>query len=216
MINEKQYLQDLKLHMDECLKSLKELDQEDPADHDTYVIIKKTADAEKDLREKYEVGARFNVIKSQLRALLEDVDKAVHLNQPPPPVEKKDSLGTNSKMVYVALFNAQGDKLYTWHKFLTPQALFDHSVNRPIYSTQEDIDAMLRSKANKQQQAYLEIAIDKNDLLDTSEASPSQNPTNFELLRIKQGSLKAENIRSFFHAGKKYSVSSDGKLSLKE
>lgn len=213
-MNEKQYLQDLKQHMDECIKELKELDQDELVDQDTFSIIKKTVEAEEILRKQHDVGVRFNVLRSQLRSLLDEVDKAIHANKPKAPPIKNDTLDAHSRFVYVCLFNAQGDKTNTWPKLLNPQALLDHSVNRPIYASKEGIEAMLRAKANKNQQGYIEVAIKKDDVLNANDPNAFKDPLGFELVRIKQGALKMENIRTFTHNTKSYTVNPDGSLVL--
>lgn len=214
MTNEQQYLQEIKQQMDACLKNLSDLDQDEPVDQETYDIIKKTVDQEDILRKKYEIGARFNVIRTQLASLLTEVEEHVRINLPKTPVPTETIVDTTTTLIYVSLFNFQGDKLNTWGKLLNAQALFDHSVNRPIYSSQEDIDTMLRSKANKNQQAYIEVRIKKDDILTTDSVNAFTDPFGYPLLRIKQGALKVENIQAFFYMSKKYRVGSDGSLTL--
>jgi len=210
MPNEKQYLEELQHQVNSTIHQLRhEYDIEEFADQHVSDLIKKTMETEAQLREKHEIGTRFNVLKTQLSAILQEIEKsrsaAAQKNLVKPAPESDES----KTMIYISLFNATGDQVPTWSKLLNTQALLDHSVNRPIYANKPDVEAALRAKPNKMQQAYLVVLINKADILS---ATSLRDPIGLPLLRIKQGSLRPANIKLFVHNGKEYIVNPHGML----
>jgi len=171
---------------------------------------------EKDLRQHCGIGSKFKVVREQLQNILQKYVKKIMQFQKAVKDSGKhiDILAQDEMLVYVYLFNAQGATLKNWENLLLPQALIDHSVNRPIYSGQQQIEKMLRTKQNKTQHAYLIVAIRKNCALQTEENKTLSDQYGFPLLRIKQGALEIDKIKKFVHNDHEYKVSDKGMLLL--
>lgn len=212
MSDEQAYLQELTKKLDESIAKLEELDPNKPVDDDTYEILKEAYEAEELMRKNHDIGVRFNILKSQLETLYHKIEHEVGLAATETAAEKKDvnALPADEALVYVSLFNTQGNVLNTWQKLVSQKALFEHSVNRPIYASQEEVENMIAHKPNKDQSAYLIIAVKINDIMSNAQTTTLKDPLGFPLLRLKQGALKIEKIRGFVHKGVKHVVTKDG------
>jgi intracellular multiplication protein IcmQ len=175
-------------------------------------IVQKALDADSQLREKYQIGVHYNVIHTQLEALLNQLNEKVQEKKA--TEESKEialKIEADRSTVYVYLFNAQGSILKTWQKLLLPGALVEHSVNRPIYAEKEQIENVMRAKPNQTKLAYLEIMVNKDDILQLATGNAMKDQHGYPLLRLRQGALKVENIKNFVHNGKTYQIF-DGSL----
>ena len=206
-VNEKNFLQefgDLLAHYADEVRALEGKQEEIEKMHS---VLKNAVEQEKILREKYDIGVRFHVVKSQLQATLDDFEKNIA------EIEQKEQnllsaknakkvLSENEVLVYVYLFNAQGDKVKSWENLLLPSALQDHCINRPIYLSLNNVEEILRTRIPREQHAYIEISIQKGDIL----KEINDEAYHHTLLRLKEGKLKVENIRRFYHRGINYNL----------
>ena len=218
MSDEKRYLTELIDKLNDYSNQIKSLRGDDVEICKQLIdILRSIVKIEDELREDCSMGVRFNVVRAQLQSLLEEIEQEVtyFLNtQASKEGQNSLEIKEGERLVYVYLFNAQGMALKTWQNLLLQSALIEHSVNRPIYAEKEQIEAVLRAKSNKEQHAYIEIVIKDDDILKTAKSGALQDQYGYVLLRVRQGSLRTENIRSFFHEDSEYSVSSDGILNV--
>lgn len=208
MTDEKAYLQEFTKQLDQTIAKLHKLEQQEPVDNETQQIIQEAVLAEQQLRQNYDIGVRFNILKTQLQSLSEKIDRELGSKRQKPAAEQAnaDQLAKDEALVYVSLFNVQGNNLNSWQKLLEPKALYDHSVNRPIYYRQEEIEEMLHNKTNKDQNAYFVIVVNKNDIMSDETTTTLHDPNGFPLLRLKQGALKNDKIRLFVHKNLSYTI----------
>jgi hypothetical protein len=205
MSDEKQYLDEVSQMLAEYESAVRRINENDADPYgELYRLISEAVEQEKALRGKHKVGERFNVIRTQLLSTLEkykDEYEAIQ-QQEKLTVRKERKLQENETIVYLYLFNAQGNAVEAWQNMLTPRALFDYSVNRPIYLNKEDIERVIRARPNKAQHAYIEVVIDKEDIMEDKPHDQYQHP----LLRVRQGAIKDGNILFFCYRDKSYSV----------
>jgi hypothetical protein len=214
MTKEKHYLKELGDMLDYAISRIKNLtgaEDNEKLLHELKNLLGK----ETKLRAKCELGGRFKVVHVQLQSLLKRFEiKIREMQQVSPQIsESKDIPMEDEQLVYVYLFNAQGEVLKSWENLLLPDSLIEHSVNRPIYIDKEQIETILRTKTKKMQHAYLEIIIKKKDILATTRHNSGlHDQFGFKLLRLKQGALKVEKIRKFVHNDQIYHLSKNNKL----
>lgn len=161
-----------------------------------------------ELREQFQIGEKFRFIRDRLNALLSRLEENL-VSIPKESAQTKQTLSEEETIVYVYVYNTQGVSLPTWQKMLNQDVFYELSVNRPIYESQGDINAFIRSKVNKNQHGYLSIAVKKEDILKPESSKDSLNHT---LLKVKEGSLHFNKLRSFTHNENHYSVDESGKL----
>lgn len=163
------------------------------------------------LREKFEIGEKFRFIRDRLQALYNSTEESLReLEQE----ENKQGnvLAEDEIAVYVYLYNAQGMVLQTWQKMVSPSVFYEYSINRPIYSDKANIEAFIRAKPNRQQHAYLTIAVKKTSLL------PNENikdPLGHPLIKVKEGGLLFDRFIDFHHNNHEYILDASGVLTKK-
>ena len=165
------------------------------------------------LRQKYQVENRFVFVRNQLQSLLAELQNnllggSVVVKKD----EQVDEVNVKYSVVYVYLYNAQGLQLKSWLAFLTAKALYEHSVNRPIFTDKNAIKSMLKSKPNPAQHAYLVISTAEQNIIEISNESGSET----SLVRVKEGAFSIEKIVSFVHNEIEYLLDSQGKLVKKD
>lgn len=162
------------------------------------------------LRSDLQIGDKFRFIRESLHALQSHVDEAMQTIKVETQ-ENKDVLAEDEQLVYVYLFNAHGIELQSWIKMMHPSVYYEHSVNRPIYDRKEQIESVIRSKANRIQHGYLTIAIKKACILKRDDEAVKDNIGN-PVLKIKEGSLKPDRLISLTHNGHSYVLNENGAL----
>ncbi len=215
MTDEQGYLQELTKQLDHSILKLQSLDAEDPVDDETHQILKEAVDSEQQLRQNYDIGVRFNILKTQLHTIFDKVEKEIGIHQEEKNKNKnqtKKTLAEDETLVYVSLFNTQGKQLESWLRLLDNKSLYEHSVNRPIYANQNEIEEMLANKPNKEQNGYFIIAIKKNDIMADENTTTLRDPNGFPLLRLKQGAFNSGKIQAFIYRGQAYQIDKAGKL----
>lgn len=101
--------------------------------------------------------------------------------------------------VYISLFQLEGSNFQIWHR--TVKALTEHSITRPIYKDVKFAQEFIRSKADIDHHGYVIVNIKDSDVFKLEQ--PSMDGLGHELLTIKEGAVKLENIIGFVHANKK-------------
>jgi len=214
MSEEKKYLNDLNAQLTDCIEQIKTVGEDAAAIEKVFSLLNSIVVQEDELRTKYDIGVRFNVVRTQLQSVLKEFDKelAARAEESQDDEKEEQEISSDETLVYVYLFNAQGSILKSWQKLLSPGAMFEHSVNRPIYSELSAVEAMLREKPNIENHAYIIVAIKNADVLEANTETALKDQYGQPLLRLRQGALKTENIKRFVHLNREYNVSSEGMI----
>jgi len=165
------------------------------------------------LREQYAVGERFRFVRDQLLGLLAELEAAA----PAPCVSEEPAQqhkpGETGREVYIYLYNAQGAVVRSWAALLTARALYDHSINRPVYTEISEVQTLLRGKSNPAQHAFLTIRVAESDLL---QLEGKTDAAGKPLFRVKEGVLKPECFISLTHNDHEYLLNPQGELVRRE
>lgn len=173
-------------------------------------LVRETVSRDEELRTKYVVGHKFRFVQERLKALLDQLEKKLIVEEK--KVEQaKSRVSEDEALVYVYLFNAQGIIIRNWENMLTPKVFYEYSVNRPIYADRTCIESLVRSKKNKTQHAFLTIAVKKVDIL-TSDNTQNKDALGNPVIRVREGSLSFDKLIQFTHNEVDYEVSVDGEL----
>ena len=116
---------------------------------------------------------------------------------------------TGQQEVFISLYNADGGNLQKWAKLL--QGVSRQVVTRPIYAQEKEICALIRSKLNKKNEAYLAVYIDRDDVIEMAEDKAPKDRLGHHLLVTKDGAIKLENVTRFIHESGQY-ILKDGQL----
>ncbi|MDI9817878.1 MULTISPECIES: Dot/Icm secretion system protein IcmQ [unclassified Legionella] len=107
------------------------------------------------------------------------------------------ALRTGQQEVFIGLYSTEGNSLQAWERILAnlPRQI----ISRPIYSSEEDVKNLIKSKENKLNEAYVAAYINQSDILPmTPEKMPSDR-FGRPLLSLKDRALNIENISRFVH-----------------
>lgn len=102
--------------------------------------------------------------------------------------------------VYIAIYQAQGDRLSGWTNAVSK--LSDYYISRPAYQIEDHVREMVNAKRSRND-AYVAIWVHQEDILTTNK---TLDRWGHELLTLREGSVKVENIIEFVHDNYKYSL----------
>ena len=98
---------------------------------------------------------------------------------------------------------------------LTKDALFSHSVNRPVYGEEKYILQLLSSRDVLAHNAALAVWVKKEDINTIMGGGFAQDPLGQPLVRVREGAFSPDRIDYFLHNNVKYEVGARGVLSKK-
>lgn len=183
----------------------------DPSLTHLLALLHHVIERDEALRKKYEIKDKFRFVRDRLNEIV------IHLeNQQSAPLSAKSEeqvkIQEGEVAVYVYLYNAKGALLRSWIPMLASNVFYEYSVNRPIYAEQADIEAMLRAKTDKQQHAYLVIAVKSTDIVQMAGESMQKDSLGNPLVKVKEGSLKLQRLIMFTHNGNNYRLNAEGEF----
>jgi len=176
------FLDDEKKANLEILKSLDEALEKGP--WESSLFLKGIGKKLKDIRDKFkeEMG-------------LEEAN-ASHLAQLTPEVQLIE--------VYISLYQSEGNNIRKWHSVVA--TLVGHSVSRPVYKNEQDIVNALKAKDYKINDAYVVVKVKPEHILLPTTDRPHVDREGRELLTLREGAIKLENIVRFVHISGEYKL----------
>ena len=112
-------------------------------------------------------------------------------------VANRIALRSGQQEIYISLYSSDGLNLQSWEKIIAN--LPKQMISRPIYADEEDMKAILKTKENKQNEAYVAIYINQADILLVSSDKASVDKLGKTLLNLKDKTLNLSNISRFVH-----------------
>jgi len=162
----------------------------------------------------WEGGLFFQAAGKKLRDLSEKLKKELNFEDEkhPSPVEMMDYVKQKSGLVevYIAVYCAEGSSILRWEAVLG--TLPKQVVGRPIYKREKDIKDIIAAKENPINDGYIIAYITEMDILKPSfREKVSLDRFGHELIRLKDNTLKLENITKLIHLSGEYAYK-NGKL----
>ncbi|GEM_PF-687731 len=205
------YLSEIATVIEELLRTLDDLtpDANDNGEQHLKLNawVKESVRQDDELRDKYLIVDKFKFVRDRLRALLADLESQIEV-QVSAGNKTQSGLAEDEVTVHVYLFNSQGLEFHSWRGMLTPKLFYEYSVNRPIYSEKAHIESLARSKTNPIQHAYLSVVIKQKDILQSGDAAP-KDAMGHSVLKVREGSLRFENLITFTHNDQDYIFSEE-------
>ncbi len=119
------------------------------------------------------------------------------------------ALRSGQQEVYISLYSYDGSNIHSWERIVTN--LPKQMISRPIYANEDDVKAIIKTKENKQNEAYVAIYINQSDILSLSPDKSLVDKLGKVLLSLKDKSLNLDNISRFIHVSGAYRYS-NGRL----
>lgn len=108
---------------------------------------------------------------------------------------------------YILLYNADGNNIPKWESAL--QMINKFIVSRPIYRHENEVKAALRAATNKMNEGYAVVFIHEEDIIKPSSDQCPHDRYGNELLVLREGAVKRENITRFVHKTGNYKYEDD-------
>ena len=120
-------------------------------------------------------------------------------------IASRMALRSDQKKIYIVLYSFDGSNLKSWERIVTnlPRQI----ISRPIYSEEDDVVAIIKTKENKINEAYVSIYINESDILQMPSDKLPLDKLGKQLLTLKDRSLKLDNIDCFVHQSGRYQFS---------
>lgn len=112
------------------------------------------------------------------------------------------SIPIGSAEIYISLYQTSGQNLKKWESLLS--SINNYSSGRPIYRTEEDMKSFLRPKENQQNDGYAVVYVNASDILKPPANKPLLDKSGRELLIVKEGTIRSQNIVRFVHMTGQY------------
>lgn len=109
-------------------------------------------------------------------------------------------LDENQVSIFISLYQAGGHNLSLWEQMM--KVLSSCSLGRPIYASEEEVRAAIAQRSDLQREAYVEVIIDKNFIMDLAEEKRPKDHLGASLLVLKSNAINIESVRVFVHANK--------------
>ncbi|MDA8561485.1 type IVB secretion system protein IcmQ [Gammaproteobacteria bacterium] len=169
------------------------------------------------LRQKYKVGNKFKFIKEGLKEIVDTLVISSESDKNENGVYALDEKITDKDrcQVFVHLFNAKGDLFSNWINMLGPKVFYEYSINRPIYLNEKEVKQVIKCKSDKLKHAYLIVSLKKIDIISSENQEVKKDSLGGVLIKVKEGSLKVENLITFMHNEKEYTLNRDNILKIK-
>lgn len=107
------------------------------------------------------------------------------------------ALRSGQQEVFVSLYSADGSNLQSWERIVAN--LPRQMISRPIYTSEEHVKELIKTKDNKQNEAYLVIYINQSDVIPLLGEKALSDKLGNPLLTLKDKTLNLENISRFVH-----------------
>ncbi len=114
-----------------------------------------------------------------------------------PYLTKQMALRSGQKKVYVALYSFDGTNLSSWERIIAN--LPHQMISRPIYANEDDVKAMVKSKANQMNEAYVAIYITAQDILPLPTDKIPIDKLGKQMLTLKDKTLHLDSMDCFVH-----------------
>lgn len=104
--------------------------------------------------------------------------------------------------VFIGLYASEGSNIQAWERIVFN--LPNQVTSRPIYANELDVQALIKTKANKENEAYVSIFIQETDILMVTPDKILVDRLGKPLLLLKNKSLNLDHIGRFVHASGTY------------
>ncbi|MCW5589612.1 MAG: Dot/Icm secretion system protein IcmQ [Legionellales bacterium] len=139
------------------------------------------------------IGNRIRAMRDEIRQTLNEATEFLNPNLD----NASSQLRAGMKIVYVSLYQADGNNFNKWQALLTNITRL--SIGRPVYESERDIQAVIRAKAEPRRDAYVALYVREEDIIPPLGGIHPRDRSGNQLLTIREGAIKPENIHEFIH-----------------
>lgn len=148
----------------------------------------------------------LKIIGKNLRAIRDEFANEIESSIKKPDsnayLANRIALRRGQQKIYIALYSSDGANLRSWEKILAN--LPRQMISRPIYSDENDVIAIIKTKEFSINEAYVSIYIGENAILEISADKLPLDKLGKPLLSLKDNALNVDNIIFFVHESNTY------------
>jgi len=147
------------------------------------------------------------IIGKKLRAIRDSLAEQVKQSQDDQAssaalLSRRLAMQSTLKEVFIGLYSLEGVSLQAWERILAN--LRRQMVSRPVYEHEDDIQAIIKTKEKKINEAYVSIFVDEADILFVSADKAPIDKLGKPMLVLKDNAINLENINLFVHLSGTY------------
>lgn len=153
----------------------------------------------------------LRLVGKKLHKINEDFVKQVEFEQRrqsetslPKEINRKLEIADGDEIiqVFISLYAADGNNIQAWEPIIAnlPRQL----ISRPIYSTEEDVQTMIKSKEKQRNEAYVVASIRRSSILPPAPDKIPQDKFGKTLYMLRERAVSMDNIHRFVHASGTY------------
>lgn len=146
------------------------------------------------------IGKKLRVMRDTLAAQLKKIDEEPTSSAS--FLARQMAMQSTLKQVFVGLYSLDGVSLQAWERIIAN--LRRQMVSRPVYENETDIQAVIKTKEKKINEAYVSIYVDPNSILDLGSDKIPVDKLGKPMLILKDNTINLENIDYFMHLTGKY------------
>lgn len=146
------------------------------------------------------IGKNLQHIRDEYLQSLDEHSRTIN------PVSSNQMASTDplQQEVFVALYTTEGSVLSAWERIISN--LPSQIISRPIYTREEDAVAMIKTKENKVNEAYVAVFINRDDILVPAQDKIPRDKLGKPLIALKNKAISLSNINRFVHLSSVYKV----------
>jgi intracellular multiplication protein IcmQ len=106
------------------------------------------------------------------------------------------------KEVFIGLYSSDGTNLQSWTRILLN--LPRQVISRPVYENEVDVKAMIRTKENINNEAYVAVYIKQSDIIKVEPDKAAVDRLGKHLILLLDNAINLKNIRYVIHRNVRY------------
>ncbi len=152
------------------------------------------------------ISGKIKELRQEANALVEEIAGS----------ENVGAVGAASKStgfinIFVSLYQADAKNLMMWARTL--KRINEFSTSRPVYRNEDSIKQLIRARPDPTKEGYAIVHVKETDLIKPYSGKQLADRFGNELLTIREGAIKSENISKFVHGVNVYKYE-NGELTL--
>lgn len=150
------------------------------------------------------------IIGKKLKEMRNNLEKDIKKAEEDPEfssdqLAKNLAMQNSLKEIFVSLYSIEGAKLSSWEQIIVN--LRRQMVSRPVYATEAEVIAFIKTKENKINEAYVSIFIKEEDILQIQSDKIQFDKLGQPMLVLKDNAISLDCINYFVHLTGKYRYS---------
>lgn len=146
------------------------------------------------------IGKKLKEMRDNLAEDIKNHEKDTEFSSD--QLAKNLAMQNSLKEVFVSLYSLEGAKLTSWEQILVN--LRRQMVSRPVYASEEEVIAFIKTKDKKINEAYVSIFVKEEDILQIRSDKVQVDKLGQQIIVLKDNAISLDCINFFVHLTGKY------------